>query len=290
MGEIAVHLGAHKTGTTWLQRRLRDGAGALAAAGIDYEPLARLRPAFTDGFERWVRARPGAPSPAVLRATLSALAARSPHRLLLSDENLMGDCFTFLRTGRLYPGFARRMDRLQEVLPQRPVRVVLTIRDYAGFFPSAYIEALRYRAFEPFDALRGRLTLDDGLWTRIVAALVARFGTDAVRIMRFEKLGPRLPAMLEALFGTPFDPAHLPEVADRHEGLSAAAIQALAQAAAQGDTRPAHVRTTEAAQRHPRGPDSPPFRPWTAQEASALQALYAGHLREIDRRWPGVLI
>jgi hypothetical protein len=290
MGGIALHIGAHKTGTTWLQRRLACGAAALAAAGIDHEPMPRLRATFTAGFSRSCAAPAGGPPPEALRATLAALAARSPHRLLLSDENLIGDCFAIARTGRLYPRFADRINRLQAMLPEPPVRVVLTIRDYAGFFASAYGEVLRFRHYFPFEALRARLKLDGGLWLDMVSVLVARFGADAVRIMRFEDLGPRLPAMLEALCGEPFDPALLPEGADRREGLSAAAVAALAEAAARGDARPPRILAAEAALRHPRGPLNPAFRPWSAEETARLDALYGEHVAQIDRRWPSILI
>lgn len=293
MTEFCVHVGAHKTATTWLQSRLAAGRGELARRGIGYKPLLELRADFTVPFSAWVRDRGeerGEEQMAVLQSRLAQYRNLGERRFIISDENIIGSCNDIMRTGRLYGGARRRLAGLLDLLGERPACAVLTVRSYAPFFASAYCESLWHGAFRPFRRFQNHLVQDDGLWVRVVEEMVSVFGPDRVRVMRFEQLNQRLAVLIEALCGVPIDPALLPDSPERRESLSAAAVDALAQVAAQSGPGATRAAVAGIAARFPRSAAFPGFDPWKGARKARLDALYAEHLEEIGRRWPGVLL
>jgi hypothetical protein len=290
MTEISLHLGAHKTATTWLQTRLEAALPALRAIGVDYEPLDPFRRAFADKLDVVMHQGETPERMEELRAAIAGYLSRGAERFIASDENIIGQCNPIVNSGRLYGGMKGRLEKLAALLPEPPSSVVFTLRSYAPFFSSVYVESLWHGIFNPFDEFRARLVTDDGLWLRVVHNLVAAFGAERVRILRFEALQASLPAALEALCGQKVDPALLPESHDRRERLSARAVEELGRLAAKTDRRSARRRLGEFAESFPRSPDFPAFDPWSAEERARLDALYAEHLARIAERWPGVLI
>lgn len=289
MTELCLHLGAHKTATTWLQTRLEAGQAALREAGIGYAPLDVFRADFTVPFTDYFWHRIPAHRDAA-QARMRAWLDAAPSRFIASDENLIGDCDEIVRTGQCYPDLAPKLAALAETLPRPPARVVLVVRSYATFFASVYGESLRNGPFRAFDPIRHRFLQEDGQWLRVTGALVRAFGEDAVRVIRFEQVTARFPALLETLCGQPLDPARLPDSADRREGMSAAAVDALGRIAELSDPTVALLAVPAVERRFPRGADRPGFAPWTAEERKRLDGRYERHLAVIAARWPRVLV
>ncbi|WP_372625035.1 hypothetical protein [Falsiroseomonas sp.] len=164
------------------------------------------------------------------------------------------------------------------------------MRDYAGWIPSYYTESIRWQPYVGFQAYRSRLQLDDGLWVRVVGALVEAFGAGTVKVLRFEQLSSRLPELLGQLCQTPIGVDQLAEYEERREGLSAKAIEALDKIAALSEPRIASLAVDAVMQRFPRSAEHPAFSPWSEAEARQMRELYERHLEEIGRRHPGVLL
>jgi hypothetical protein len=290
MTEIVLHLGAHKTATTWLQKRLEAGLPALRAIGVDYEPLGPFRRAVADPLDEVIHQGETPERLAALRGALEGYLSRGAARFIASDENILGQCNPIVNSGRLYGTAKRRAQTVASLLPAPPAMTLLTIRSYAPFLASVYCESLWHAKFNSFEEFRARLVTDDGLWVRVVQGLVDVFGAERVRIVRYETLQASLPAMLHALCGQEVDPAQLPESTDRNERLSARAVEELGRFAEETNRLTARRRLREFANRFPRSAEFPAFDPWTEEERARLDALYAQHLATIAERWPGVLI
>jgi hypothetical protein len=105
--KLHVHIGAHKTGSTSLQHRLRENDAALSAAGYAYVPLPDLRRRFSAA----VTSLQAVPMPlsrgatARAKADLRTLVAEQggAHTLILSDENLIGGFGAVVARRTLYP-------------------------------------------------------------------------------------------------------------------------------------------------------------------------------------------
>lgn len=140
---IVLHVGAHKTGSTYLQRRMREGAPMLRAAGI-HVPAHPLAPNIAGNAKLLATALAGAPSPrfarvfpridvaaldpAAIAATLLAEWRRDREALVLSAENFR-------------PGHA---PRLAALLPRdAEIAVVLFVRRQDEWSESYYNQLVK---------------------------------------------------------------------------------------------------------------------------------------------------
>ncbi|WP_323764275.1 hypothetical protein [Marinovum sp.] len=165
--EILIHAGAHRTGTSSFQLCLAVNRVALDAVGCDVAYPGRegapggtlrlpLNKAGHDGVLRRLRHHSPDPSRA----------------LLLSEENIPGQMFPFLR-GQFYPQAEQRLRLMANAIAAaggQTRRVLLLLRSYDTLFASAY----RKRAEDhPVGDFAGRvpgfLAMDRG-WVELVQA------------------------------------------------------------------------------------------------------------------------
>ncbi len=128
MTKIILHLGAHRTGSTHVQGVMAKNRALLAAEGIVAPSQSAVSEALTKGI--------GSRLPA-LRGGFGRLRGAGG-TVVVSDENMLGFLNNIFTHGQFYPDTARRMGRLKQLLPAAPERIVLAIRPYESFFPSAY--------------------------------------------------------------------------------------------------------------------------------------------------------
>ena len=97
---IHLHLGAHKTATSYIQAQLQNNRDALDTCDVAFVP--------TREFRRWrvktVReCRGNADALSAHFVTFAAPHAIAAGTLLLSDENVIGTCEQIAEHGSLYP-------------------------------------------------------------------------------------------------------------------------------------------------------------------------------------------
>lgn len=140
---IILHLGLHKTGTTWIQDVLTANEGALRAAGIGTVRRRVMRQRFNPGI---VEGRPEATA-AARRFLSSRLQPAGLTRLILSEENMLGVPARMVRAARLYPSHPMRLAGLAAILAGAgtPVEVCLALRPQDEFGRALYLEALMNR-------------------------------------------------------------------------------------------------------------------------------------------------
>jgi hypothetical protein len=134
-----IHVGMPKTGTSYLQSIFVRSREELVAQGL------RLLPGDTDGFwvmlavRGWLREHIDPPEAftAFERFRHEAAASKSP-RALLSQELLGG-------------AEDEQISTLLEALTGYEVHLVVTVRDLAGFAPSAWQQHVRARGTKTFD-------------------------------------------------------------------------------------------------------------------------------------------
>ena len=139
---IALHLGVHKTATTYLQSKLNNSTGELTKNGISYIPLGRLRRTVTSQLDE------------TDFSNQQLMDALKPYlncqRLILSDENLIGGMFK-PKANFIYDDVARRLKKLLSLLDNYSVEIFITLRNYPEYFVSRYTESLRHYDFFSFE-------------------------------------------------------------------------------------------------------------------------------------------
>ncbi|WP_417524143.1 hypothetical protein [Marinovum sp.] len=167
---IYLHAGAHRTGTSSFQMCLSLNQSALAAANVDVAypgrddiPGGTLRLPLSPDGQAGVARRLRYHSPDPRRA------------LLLSEENVTGQMFPFLR-GQFYPKAEERLNVLAAGLATaeaRIARLLLVVRRYDDFFASAYRKRAEDHPVASFDKrVPDFLAMDRG-WPELVEALSA---------------------------------------------------------------------------------------------------------------------
>lgn len=285
--QIIVHIGAHKTASTHLQlaiARARDALGAQGVACFGPDELRRKGL----GVPEYLSAenadhRHGAR----IRAALGVAC----NRLLLSDENLLGNAHNveMINTARLYDRAPARLARLADLLPQGPVVLALGIRNPAGFVASAYAQRLMSGRLQAYADYAQGLDPARLRWADLIERVMAALPGATCHVWRFEEYPANAPAVLRTLLG---DAALLarpgPNIA--HPGLSAHAHALLmAEAAAlagQGEHAiRERVKTLRAA--WPKNAQNPGLQPHDNATLARAAAAYADDCDRIAAM-PGV--
>ncbi len=175
MSRIVLHIGPHKTGTTYIQTRLHENREALRSVGVDY-CSAGLDAGFAHHKVADV-ARSG--DEAALAALLEPLAASDAELLILSSEN-----FDLLRA----PG----VRRLQTALPAaRAVSVVYFLRDATELLLSSWQEHVKHGGVLGFhEYANPHLTAPFASPLlnpcRVLDGYRSAFGAEAIRVVDYD--------------------------------------------------------------------------------------------------------
>jgi hypothetical protein len=196
---VAFHVGAHKTGTSLIQKFMRSHQLQLLRHRVQY--LSRSE---TDELVGWG---------AIVRDSPELLATDLRHRfrrpwvstVIASHENTVGRPFV-RRAAHLYPRAASRIDALARVLEPYEAKIVLSIRPQAGFLESYYLQTVHQGSHLPFRRWLKGVDLDALSWQPLVDQLVSAFGADRVEILDFERLKLGQESYLRDFFGL-IDPA-----------------------------------------------------------------------------------
>ncbi len=223
---MIVHLGAHKTASTHLQKSLLAQRDLLAEQNVWYLGPDRLRhdlrlPSLNRS-EADVHRRL-----APLREHLQVIEGRGG-RILLSDENMLGrpERAHCLADGLFYPQAAPRIERLIRALGLTNATLALAIRNPANFIVSLH----------GHQALSGRLVdfgaFADGLdplqfrWSELVMRLKAVPGVGQIVLWRYEDYARLGTPIAGELLGDESFADLFSQFADRPlTGVSAAALE-----------------------------------------------------------------
>lgn len=177
---VVIHVGAHKTGTSLVQRYFSDQPQRTRARGIGLitrdEASNRLV-----GWGHIVHERPEA-----LRSRLEEEMAKRPSVIFMSLENTLGRPFLPDRPG-LYPDASRGVEGLAKACDGLDTRVVFYVRPIVEFLESYYLQTVQQGAWHSFQDWYGTLS-GPHVWTPAVRALDDTFGTDRVLVGDFGEI------------------------------------------------------------------------------------------------------
>lgn len=179
---VALHIGAHKTGTSVLQRYLRENEDLMASRRVKY-----LRRAHLSEMCGWGDRLAADPEP--LRARLTTFGWDPRFRVLIgSYENLVGRPFTRAGKGRLYPNAEKNIAALANARTRTPTKLLLSIRPPADFVESYYLQTVHQGGHETFAEWLRLVDLEALSWRPIVDAMHAHFGPENVEVVDFRRI------------------------------------------------------------------------------------------------------
>ncbi|MCZ7531697.1 MAG: hypothetical protein M5U31_15995 [Acidimicrobiia bacterium] len=178
---VVFHVGAHKTGTSLLQKYMRDNRRRLQMRGIYY--LARSD---MNDLVGW--GRPLVEHPEKLADRVSDVLGHLVYQTLVtSHENTLGR--PVARGGEhLYPGCAPMIEALGGVLAPYRAKVFLYVRPQVEFIESYYLQLIHQGNTFTFDEWLDTLDMDRVSWVPLTEKLMETFGRDRVEIVDFGEI------------------------------------------------------------------------------------------------------
>lgn len=187
--EVVLHVGAHRTGTSALQRSLGRQAPRLAAAGIAFWGPKVLRGGKIAGLlaAEESAALTGRDNPGASEGSNDFLAGVPPsRRLILSDENMAGTMYRNWTHGTLYPEVSGQLRAVLRLLPAPPAAIYLTLRDFAGYWQSVFAHLQRVRRVSRFEAARLSASAGNS-WLPALKAVRAACPEAPLHVARYDR-------------------------------------------------------------------------------------------------------
>lgn len=175
---VAFHVGAHKTGTSLIQKYMRDNRHELRKNRMYY--LSRSE---TNDYVGWGNAL--REQPERLRGRIAKIFANPWYRTVVaSHENTLGRPLRS-RGAHLYPDAPDIVEALQRALRPYDGRVLLSIRPQDEFVESYYLQRVHEGRSPRFAEWLQGIDLEALSWRPAVEALTSAFGAERVEIIDF---------------------------------------------------------------------------------------------------------
>ena len=195
MTTLILHLGAHKTGTSLLQKFLRDKSELCAANGI-----VGFSRSDGDRYIGWAKKNDFLKQRDTLLDRLSKVQSNSVDFYILSHENTLGKPF-IEGEEELYPQAASKLNNLKKYLPEMDVEVIYYIRSQAAFMESYYLQTIHQGSFQHFENFLKNVKFEHMSWRPALKAIQKSFAGSPVSIKSFEKeIGNGQEAFLKNFF------------------------------------------------------------------------------------------
>jgi len=178
---VVFHVGAHKTGTSLLQKYMRDNAALLRRNRIYYISRGAM-----NDFVGWGRQLLTDPDP-LARKIRTTLLVPWFTTVIASHENTLGRPLR-TRGTHLYPRAPEIVDALGDVLAPYDARIVFSIRPQDQFLESYYLQSIHEGRHERFDEWYARIDLDALSWKPVVDKLHEVFGHEHVHVIDFRTI------------------------------------------------------------------------------------------------------
>lgn len=285
---VRIHIGAHKTATTELQRALRTVRRQLEAGGTPFVGPSALR-------GRWISL------PNALFRDDPELRGQAERRLrrwlrrhqnhVMSEENILGSVHRrriFGDGNRLYPEAADNVTRLCALMGGPEAELFLSIRDPAEFVTSAYGQVLREGVAMGIEDYVEGYDVSSFSWAELVGRLTECDGVTGVTCWRYEDYAELRPRILSLLVGEEL--AEVVPAAESHNmGISAAAYDQFMAWILDDMDEPFTDLLARARAKHPKTAGDPGMRPLAPEVYARSRSSYPGDVAALQAL-PGVTL
>jgi hypothetical protein len=280
---VTVHLGAHKTATTYMQAVFAGSLPQLGEVGVAYLPLNSMRMSvtrqvWTPNEANFSRAR------GEIRRRMAATVSPT-RRLLLSDENLIGNPVG-RNSATLYAHAKPNLRTLVRLLGDGvEPEFFLAVRSYERFVPSLYTEAIRHRPFLSFKEYLSAIDLTSVSWHRLVAEICEVVSARRLTLWDFDDFSAIertvfdaiVPEMAGVALTHPDGPVR-PSASDR----AIRALTALRDVLDADEVQKVVIPVSEAVH------DGPAFAPFSERTIRRLRRRFADDVGRVRRDFPDV--
>jgi len=203
--DVILHLGAHRTGTTTLQRYLENNRDNLNGIGTEFWGPNRTRSGLFAGLVK----QPahithdailrGKRSSGLIQMELGRLELSGVKSLIVSEENMIGAMPSNLAVGQLYPDARVRLDRFANAFGLHCKRVTLSIRSYDKYWASVFAFMVERGRKLPNTQELDRLVTQPRRWRDVIGEVASVFPQAELVVWPFEGMIGQVDHQLELL-------------------------------------------------------------------------------------------
>lgn len=257
--KIRIHVGAHKTATTYIQDTLALNQAASAAAGTAFWTREQFRAKFSAAISAEKHRRESKKFHLFTHLRFP----RNEHierlsgffdldcDVTISEENLLGEAHDGFR-GHTYPHAKLYLELLRDALPDRPVEILLCVRSYSSFFSSLYGESLKHGDFIKPARYQEMHSTAQNLWPELVRTLHKTWSDATVIVWCYEDFAKVEDDVLSRMSGLDKRMITKPSQKDIFPSASAEAILAFVKEAPSLSLRQRQIRMLALTARYPR--------------------------------------
>lgn len=204
MADIYLHVGAHKTGSTYFQHCLYNSPDFFASqdcALVSHPDFAEEPdfvgdvppPRVVDDMVQWRRDPSDIPPPESLVRYLDDLKHHPAKSVLWTYEGFLGEMNLFV-TPALYGRAPWIVESLGRLLEDTPTKIAFNVRSFPDFIESSYKWVVRNNRSIGFKRYLRTIDFDRLTWRPAVEALRKTFGSDNVLVSSYEQYRSDSPA------------------------------------------------------------------------------------------------
>jgi hypothetical protein len=184
MSKVFFHLGAHKTGSSFIQDNLGGNKKKLRRQGWRF---VRLRRDYRPAHDEIVEMREGKTLPAarVLDEFFAEMRVET-RNLLISSEGFLGDMSIVANRGVLYPHHQAMLARLKNGVAGKDIAIGFCIRDFGSYLESTYSQLVLAGETCDFAHYLAAASVEKLSWLPVIEHMIEMFGLPNVRIWLFE--------------------------------------------------------------------------------------------------------
>lgn len=188
--KLVIHIGAHKTGSTFIQKTFNENIELLSGNGIAYfggsdarvkltrniiYPAVGLRGVGEGGGDYKSKCR-----------DIVKNRAGDHGSIFLSNENILGFCDLIASDGYIYPESDKVLSFLNCLTEEWDVKFVYFIRNYGDFLESTYIQKIKEGRSYDFGHYKKVCDINKMSWLDSIENLKINFGSENVTIIKYE--------------------------------------------------------------------------------------------------------
>jgi len=183
MKKIIIHLGVHKTATTYLQNTLWKNIETLKEKNIAYISLGKMRSGITSTISN-----DNYDANQVREVIIKNLENYDNYNtVLMSDENILGGINDIFAHSTISPKYEIRINKIKEAFKNNKVTYFLAIRNYSQYYSSIYCEFLRHtKKYISFKNFMAKFNFLQFGWQDLVKNLLEIIDIKDLYVFKFE--------------------------------------------------------------------------------------------------------
>ncbi len=282
MNKFCFFIGAHKTGTTYVNRKLMANDKVLLSNAIRFEASEIVGPNLSAYLH-------DSRHDSIVKARHYIRKDQDKYRrIVLSHENLSGILKSLYWAKELYPHIKNRMKVLYEIMEGESIDIVFNIRSYEQFLLSAYSEFIRSYGYVPFPDFESKIKNNHFSWLNVLDNIQSGYPNANLLVHDYALLRDNEEVILQALLGSNEQlPLRKSKSHRRRPSISKKGIEVLEVIRTLGiqKTRPEFINILAFCL--PKSSILNGIDPWrnSPEEPTRLRALYDAHKREAIKNY-----